>query len=1054
MDCCLSMYLLGDVRVRRSDQPVHLSPHEIAVLVYLAIESDRPAPRPVVAELVWGRTMSNRGKASLSQVVYTLKSKLPPSCLIISRTHLCCDLNTVWVDYRSVISLIRESRIIDVVPLYQADFLSELPYISDQFDDWRIAKSAFLSRQVVNACRRAIDEKLESEEYETVSEICSLAMRVPEHRDEFLAIRIEALAMSGRVDEASFELNERLARSDAPTSLLNLHDSIRKISPPDDCIVGAALSLPMVGRDSETKQLIRAWDESKIGCRVVALMGEAGIGKTRLLQQTMKRYILRGATSYLHQCMESEKHLVYAGLAGILQQKAGHVDIRQLAEPWARSLLDIAPEAFVTTEPVSASHLSRHRIVREAFAQYLLLLGKTAPVVIAIDDFQWLDEPTREVLIYVTKRLPDHPLLLVVAGRPPLKPITYEDDTNLSTSLSLRRLEDESIAALLNAFCERHSVSIAPETRRTLVSYTSGKPLLLIEVLRQIATDPGSKDNLVLPATIKSLVENQIKGLTQEAQVLLWASGTLSHDADLDFLAKMTGLLPLQAASAAQKLIASGLLAGSHRLLFRHDLIRQAVRECIPPYERGMWHGQAAEAYASQLPDATHLIAMHFERAGRFREAFKFSKRAAVSASGRHAVQEQEEHIQRMLRCSRGMNRSVGLKMLLTLWASLGQYKKLQPYALEISSLPLDSAQEVLSAMVRFHSEQDDSDLAGLVARAKKIINMTKQRAPELLTTVLWQVADHIRRSDEKKLMSEYATLLQGMSQEASLEDSVDMLALAALLAGSSEGYVRAVPIADLAFALAESSGSGMAMAKARFARGTSRLWAGCITAADEDYHEAVRLAESLGLETVLHVATANLAVVLMEQARFEEAKVFALRALQDVGHSRRAYSYGNLALIASKQGSFDQVRHYANAMLECHKLSPQPWIPNHVEAFLGSACLASGDYAQAYIYAKSVQANPGCYGELADNSHIHIFCAEACAAFEGDPAVASSLHKAAEKTITRDYIGGARMLLKAGEIARLFGQRTIPDSRIGGILDQARGAGAVLLRDEAAALL
>lgn len=1056
----LSIRLFANPSANYGDTHIHLTPHEWGVLAILAVEQGRLTSRTGVADILWDEAGSSKARRSLSQVVYVLNKLLPPDCLHVSRTHLMLDPNTVRVDYTAYLTATKMGQLEEAITHFHKSFLDDIPYISDTFDDWRTSKEAYVERSVVESCRRLVAGGLEQGDYSNVALVCAKGMLVEWARNEFFHARIEALAMSGRLDEANCELTEELSHAGAGSSdLCALQERVNTISPASDSFfTKASVFLPLVGRKDETDVFNSIWDESQTSCQIVALSGDPGIGKTRLVHQWIKRLVLRGTRCYVHQCAETENTLAYAGLIGILHDGARTDELDGIQSPWRESLASVAPEIFpaiIPPQPRSPLPTDSRRVLREAFAQYLGIVSKSGPVIIAIDDYQWIDDLTHEVLVYVTKRFKEQGLLIVISGRGKLQPPTYEDDVYLTTAINLQPLRETEIGLLIDAFCDKYTLDLSDSIRRSLQGYAAGRPLLLVEVLRQLVRNPLAANSLALPSTISKHVENQIEGLSIDAQLLLWAAATLHQDAGLDFLVTMTGLTPSVASRSVRELGEACLLGSSDKLYFRHELIRRAVRHRIPAYEASLWHHRAAESYSYHTPEAAHLIALHYELAGYKRLAFKHSKRAARVALSRSAFSDAEQHILRMLRCSSHKSRRVPLQMLLELYSSLGQYNKLKPFENELQTIKVDNlSHQVLISMVSFHTHELSSDLERIVGEAKEILLLARTHAPDLLPRVLWQVADHIRRSDEQGLMREFAIMMEAMGSEASAESSVDMLSVGALLFGAADGYEVAMPLAERASAAAKLACNAVALSKAYFAKGTVLLWAGHIENAAIEYDNAISAAEETGLESLLHTALANLAVVLMEQGELDRAETIALRALDGVGYSRRAYSYGNLALISLRKGNLDQVRHYAAAMAECHRKSPQLWIPMHVEAFLGSIDLARGDVSLAAQRAEYIEKQASAATTGGDTAHIHIFCAAALSTVYGNPHTLQRLIERALATKKRDYIGGARMLIHAELLARRLGQCHVKPESILEIRDYAIRSGAVALGAEANSLI
>ncbi|PZF80585.1 LuxR family transcriptional regulator [Jiangella anatolica] len=383
-----------------------------------------------------------------------------------------------------------------------------------------------------------------------------------------------------------------------------------------------------VGRERELSALTTALSGRREPAFVL-VEGEAGIGKTRLVQEALSA--LDPATTLVAACpplaepfplgplVDALHRLPVDGLA--LSPLAGA--LRPLFPEWA----DHLPPAL---EPLEDPSSTRHRLFR-ALAE---LVERSGIEVLVLEDAHWADAATLEFLpllvgaakhdlsLVVTYRGTDVPAaspLLRLTARPPaglrrvelgLEPLTVGEATALVASM----FATDDISAEFVAFLHRR---------------TEGVPLALEESL-SLLRDRGdivrrggewsrrAVDDLQVPPTVRDSVLERVDRLPPAARRVLEAAAVLTEPAGGVLLARVAGLSDDDARPGLAAALTSGLLreAAPGRFVCRHVLASRAVEEALPVSERRLLHGQAAAAL-QELPTPPVLrLSRHFREAG------------------------------------------------------------------------------------------------------------------------------------------------------------------------------------------------------------------------------------------------------------------------------------------------------------------------------------------------------------------------------------------------------------------------------------------------------
>src|SRR5690349_14016322 len=231
----------------------------------------------------------------------------------------------------------------------------------------------------------------------------------------------------------------------------------------------ADAGLELIERERESAVLDALVDGLRDGGGAIVVRGEAGIGKSALLQRARRRAEAKGARSLATIGVESEAELAFAGLHQLLRPVVGALP--QLPEPQRRTL-EAALGLGVDLEP------DPYRVALAAF-HLICEVADSTPLVLIVDDAQWLDRSTLSVIAFIGRRLEGEHVALVAAIRSGLP--TPLDDARLPT-LDLERLSASAAARLL----DRTAPELHPVLRARVLAESAGNPLALVELARSM----------------------------------------------------------------------------------------------------------------------------------------------------------------------------------------------------------------------------------------------------------------------------------------------------------------------------------------------------------------------------------------------------------------------------------------------------------------------------------------------------------------------------------------------------------------------------------------
>jgi predicted ATPase/class 3 adenylate cyclase len=443
--------------------------------------------------------------------------------------------------------------------------------------------------------------------------------------------------------------------------------------------------LPLVGRDRELRVITQAGEQARGGRGVrVRVIGEAGLGKSRLIEEVIEgasqRVLVGRLTPY-------DTLVAYHGLNGILRQLVGiqanasaveagtkltafvtsrHPGLR----PWLPMLATIIQaDVAMTPEAERTAAAFRRQRSHESVLQLLAAEAREAPILIVIEDVHWLDEASRELLEYLSRRLESEALGIVTTERP-----AGDGSYDSGPGDVIVRLGpiDAAAAAVLVAQAGS-DVRLPPQMLRSVMQRSEGNPLFLLELARALARNPTVDD---LPVTVEGLLAARIDRLPPDDRALLRQAAVLGMDVDTGLLREVVEAdLGFEATAARWRSLDEFLdEQPDGSLRFRHALIHDAAYASLPYRRRSALHdriGRLIEARAQPSPEqAAEVLSLHFSRAGRNRKTWRYSLLAAERARARYAVAEAVEYYRRALGAARYQHTAPSAQA--QAWESLG----------------------------------------------------------------------------------------------------------------------------------------------------------------------------------------------------------------------------------------------------------------------------------------------------------------------------------------------------------------------------------------------
>ena len=742
----LKMMLLGQVVIQRDGKPAERfrSQTEIALLVYLG-HSGQTHGREALAEILWPGRTTRQGLTNLRTALARLQPHLDAE-LIVSRKSLAyrpearpyidsVRLQTELQEFGALSAPADSAQLYQTLRLYQGEFLAGfyLPGAAP-FNDWAAVVNEHLRQLVVAGYERLIPVALASpaaDDPATIQEAVQRWLDLDPFNETAHSYKMRLLADSGQaaaalshyhrfvnflaaeigveptatlLDMAAQIRADLRATSQTTTAVSPLWPSGEMIAATADPPLSDSVlrQLPLIGRAHEIQQLVKAYRRaSRKRLQVVVVSAGSGMGKSRLAAEFLNWVGPVGADVLQGQAFESAGGIPYQPLIDALRERLEQENAPEdvLNDIWLAELSHILPELrarYPDLPPTAGGKTSSQSRLFEAVAQFGLALAARQPLLWLIDDLQWADVATLDLVHYLIRRWQKEAapilLLLLVRQEAVIQPAAVTDWLRrLERATDLMRLH---LAPIKNTDLRQLIIYLAGEKApgaarlsAWLAQETGGQPLVVRETLKFLdekgklvwldknggngRLDPlatlanvATLDAQELPPVLNGVLNGVINGvlngvilarlenLSEAAASLLAAAAVIDQGSTFQMLRQTANLDERVGLNALNELLAAQLLQAttdqSRPFVVFHDLIRATVYAKLSHAQRQRLHDRALMALAP-AGNSPALLAHHAFNAQQWPAAFHYSLAAGEAAKAVYALAPAVEHFEAAL---------------------------------------------------------------------------------------------------------------------------------------------------------------------------------------------------------------------------------------------------------------------------------------------------------------------------------------------------------------------------------------------------------------------
>jgi DNA-binding SARP family transcriptional activator/pimeloyl-ACP methyl ester carboxylesterase len=674
----LRLNLLGGFEVRlEPGLPVTFRTQKAqALLAYLALPPGRAHLRDKLAALLWGAMRDEQARASLRQALYEIRKSLGDAAgaIRIEGQTVSLDPTAVELDVATFTRLAAEdapTALEEAALYYRGDLLEGFSVDEEPFEAWLMEERERLRELAVEALAKGLAHQRKAGALASAVLTARQLLKIDPLQE---TVHRTLMRLHGQLGQRAAALRQYqqcvtvLQRELGVEPELETKQLYQEILGQRAIVTGPlagttarpstrtrldtqVADTPLVGRQAPLAHIQAALRQAEAGSgQLIAVLGEAGIGKSRLVEELIAQAayddwrILRG------RAYESDQILLFgpfvdAFRADELMRDAAVMEA--LRPTWDAELSALLPWFSPAPSASRVGDQIDYRRLFECVAQIAQHLSARAPLLLVLEDLHWADELSVRLLAFLGRRVQNERVLIVFTAR----------DEELADNLALRRtlqdlsqrgqlssaeltaLSQAETATLVGLLAPARNATSEPLAQRVWTA-TEGNPFMIVEIMRGL--QDGTADALPLPQRVREVIARRLERLSERSRSLLSVAAVIGREFEFELLRRTAGWEDEATAQGVEELVRRRLLtAVGERLDFTHQRIRDVTYGELPPWRRRRLHGHVAETIervcADRLPDFWEALAEHFERGEQWPKAADYYVAVAERARRRYA---------------------------------------------------------------------------------------------------------------------------------------------------------------------------------------------------------------------------------------------------------------------------------------------------------------------------------------------------------------------------------------------------------------------------------
>jgi len=626
-------------------------------LALIALRRD-PQHRSRLAFELWPDSDERQARTNLRKLLHDFRHSLPDIGEFVeidNKTVRWIPTGPSEVDVLRFHDAMAAGNLELATRLYSGDLLPAC------YDDWVLDERAKLRAEAYGALVRLTEEAAGRDDHKATIKRAQRVIDLEPTEEAAVRMQMEAhLALGDRTAALrSYHRYAEVLERDlevAPGEAIGaIYKQLRAGTLNRDEVQGKDLApaaeSPFVGHDLEMNQLNEAWNTAREGgAHLLLVTGEPGIGKSRLALELGRRVRAEGHVVASARAYEAAGRLPWGPVVDLLRSDALRSHIDSLDPVWRAELARLLPELLDASLPSESRQYGdlaqRHRLF-DAVSRAIVVGDR--PRLLIIDDLQWCDAETIELIGFVVRSGQTAPVLIVGTVRseeiPQHHPLVGLIDAlghdQAVTTVPLDRLDEATTVSLVAQL--RAEDAIDPKLAARLWNETEGNPLFVIEAIRAGISSDGIQS--VLTPTIRAVLRDRLGQLTDDARRLAEVAAVIGRPFSVGIMVSATGIDEHELVDLVDELWRRRIIRDQGFTYdFSHDKLRAVALEMVSPARRRQLHRVVAEAIAVELHNdidaASPQLAAHYDQAGMVEPAIDAYRVAGARAMAVSALDE------------------------------------------------------------------------------------------------------------------------------------------------------------------------------------------------------------------------------------------------------------------------------------------------------------------------------------------------------------------------------------------------------------------------------
>jgi DNA-binding SARP family transcriptional activator len=582
----IKVFLLGEARIETSISEITPTAEVVfATALYLILQRDQAVPRTSLQDLLWPGAPQTIAAHRLRQTLLKLSKlgieveRLGRGRIRLAPVPVALDVENL-INHRAPRQAITESSAIKPFGDYDPSF-------STPYRDWLEGRRDRIVGALTRLLLGLITEGRRLGQWSDVERFTLKLRDIAPLNEEAALALAESYAMRGSKIEGIRILDSYLIEIDSAAVDLRLQAAVlrKRIANQPLPLEPTAYETPFVGRASVLAAIGEQLHATKARAGQACLvLGDAGIGKSRLFVELASFAALQGFSVQRIQCRPSYKHRplsVFIELAGVLRSLRGAIGCSPDTLADLDRLTRHRPIDRAVDLEVSQSQWAYGRILKALF-DILDAVSDETPLLIQIEDVHWLDPTSSEVLSDMLEWATTHSVFFALTGRDTPESWRGDDHPRLPI-VKLEPLDADSSAELLQSIANRSGRQFTPEYLRWCVSAAEGNPYFLQELATHWIETGTAKS---VPHSLSSILASRVNRLSADALQILQVCALLENNSSVQRLEEILGYEPHRLLEGINSLALAGMMtvgaeeiAGipQSRIGSKHELLSNAA---------------------------------------------------------------------------------------------------------------------------------------------------------------------------------------------------------------------------------------------------------------------------------------------------------------------------------------------------------------------------------------------------------------------------------------------------------------------------------------------